>query len=277
MKRFFRQSKGVILVEAMVALSLLIVAMGGLFALNLNTLRANNTTTDQIIATELASEGIELVKYMIQQNIEDGVPWQRNITASPPPRLRSGCFQIDYRINHIANALTSFAAPNVYRNADCPPVLDTRNHFFNPAEINSYYQPLMYRDPSFPSNFPGYTYEASGCVQPNCVVTGFRRMIAISARNSLQNGCPSSQTSPCKMEITSAVQWTTAGGVPKYVILDEMAFDWTVRQCQDRIDNEIIGDRQVDTGGVDIDGDGIPEPADPECRGNPLDNSESRF
>ncbi|GEM_PF-6453184 len=264
-ENFLQQRKGVILVEAMVALSLLIMAMGGLFALNLNTLRANNTTTDQVIATGLASEGIELIKYMIEQNIEDGLDWRNNITSNAN---RSGCFQIDYRTNHRSgnNPLTGLTvaadwrtpAPNVYRGGNCPSSTASNNPFFDTTRVEGFYQPLVYRDPGAGGNSPGYTYDAAGCVQPNCTVTGFRRMVAITTRGGLQTGCISS---PCKMEITSAVEWTAAGGVPKYIILDEVAFDWTVRQCQDGIDNDGVQ-------GIDL--------ADPDCHGNPLDNSESR-
>ncbi|MBU2101679.1 hypothetical protein KKH05_03105 [Patescibacteria group bacterium] len=57
--------KGQLMVEAMVAISLLLVGMMGTFGVLSQSLGLSRLTVDQYIATNLASEGIEVVKNVI--------------------------------------------------------------------------------------------------------------------------------------------------------------------------------------------------------------------
>ena len=83
---------GQAMVEAMVAMSVIVVGLLGAFALSSSSIGLNRTAADRYIAVNLAGEGIELVKNIIDQNImlvvPDNVAW--NAGVSP------GNYEIDY-------------------------------------------------------------------------------------------------------------------------------------------------------------------------------------
>ena len=61
--------RGQAMVEAMVAMSVIVVGLLGAFVLSSNSIGLNRTAADRYIAVNLAGEGIELVKNIIDQNI----------------------------------------------------------------------------------------------------------------------------------------------------------------------------------------------------------------
>lgn len=61
---------GQMLIEAMVALSILIVSVFSIFALISRAISLNRVVSDQYVASYLASEGIEVVKNMIDTNLK---------------------------------------------------------------------------------------------------------------------------------------------------------------------------------------------------------------
>ena len=54
------------MVEAMVAMSVIVIGLLGVFALSSNSISLNRVAADRYIAVNLANEGIELVKNLIE-------------------------------------------------------------------------------------------------------------------------------------------------------------------------------------------------------------------
>ncbi|MEK9170544.1 MAG: hypothetical protein AAB674_02760 [Patescibacteria group bacterium] len=87
-------NSGQMLVEAMIAITIAIVGLLGIFSLLSNSLSLNRVVGDQVIATNLASEGVELVKNLIDSNIIQRKPW--NLGVDP------GEFEIDFSGNSLS-------------------------------------------------------------------------------------------------------------------------------------------------------------------------------
>lgn len=80
--------RGQLLIEAMVAIGITVVGLIGVFSLLSQTFSLNRIASDQYIATNLAAEGIEVVKNIIDSNIIKKNPWNKDIT--------NGSFEIQY-------------------------------------------------------------------------------------------------------------------------------------------------------------------------------------
>jgi hypothetical protein len=85
-KRF--KSEGQLLVEAMVAIGLVVIGLLGVFALLSQSLGLRRVVSERYIATYLAAEGVELVKNIIDTNYIQGIVWNQGID--------SGDYLIDY-------------------------------------------------------------------------------------------------------------------------------------------------------------------------------------
>jgi len=70
---------GQMIVELMVASSILIIGMLGIFAILSQSLGLNKLTSNQYIAANLAAEGIELVKNIIDTNDINAVAWNSGV------------------------------------------------------------------------------------------------------------------------------------------------------------------------------------------------------
>lgn len=79
---------GYLLIEVMVAVSLLTVGFLGILKLSSNAIGLNRVVSDQFIANYLAMEGIEVVKNIIDANVINARPWGDD--------LNSGNFEISY-------------------------------------------------------------------------------------------------------------------------------------------------------------------------------------
>lgn len=227
-------TRGEVLVEAIIALSILMAGMGGLFALISNSIGLSRSNTDQFIANHLAIEGIELVKYMLEQNRHLGKSdWLDQIDKPPH------CYEFDYQVNHERNGL-SRSSPYI---RNCQNFIDDQ----------SGYQYLVFRD-STAGGPPGYTYDTR--TNANYLTSIFKRVVAINAVGGIniappldQSGCTSPPSGfpgryNCMIRITSSVSWVTRGGAKKNVLLEAVYFDWE-RQCADWIDND--GDFLIDS------------------------------
>ncbi len=96
MNPFFYKSKqrtGQIIIEAIIASSVLVVGLLGITALLASSFRMNRVVSDDYIATYLAAEGIEVVKNIIDHNlIIKANPWYSGLTCSG-----NTCnFEVDY-------------------------------------------------------------------------------------------------------------------------------------------------------------------------------------
>jgi len=92
-KSGLKNKNGQALIEAVVAISVLIIGMGGIFSLLASSLKNGRVVADNYMATYLAAEGIEIVKNIIDHNAilrvgDSNIAW--NAGFSP------GNFELDY-------------------------------------------------------------------------------------------------------------------------------------------------------------------------------------
>jgi Tfp pilus assembly protein PilV len=88
-KRFFIKNKsGQILIETMVALGMVVIGVLGLLSLLSSSIGINKVVSDQYVASYLASEGIEIVKNIIDNNVVENQPFNNGLLNCQPP---AGC------------------------------------------------------------------------------------------------------------------------------------------------------------------------------------------
>lgn len=73
--------KGQLLIESFVAIGILVIGFLGILSLLSRSLSLNNVVSSQYIASNLAAEGIEVVKNLIDHNIIQNPQWNLGITA----------------------------------------------------------------------------------------------------------------------------------------------------------------------------------------------------
>lgn len=94
MRDKFQQNNGYILIESIIAITIVVVGLLGIFSLLSRSLSLNRVVSDRFVAAYVAAEGIELVKNMIDNNILAGKPWNAG--------LSSGEYEADFRSEHLA-------------------------------------------------------------------------------------------------------------------------------------------------------------------------------
>ena len=84
MDRLARNNRGQILIEAIVAISLMVIGLFGIFGVLSQSLGLNRIATDQYIAVGLASEGVEVAKNVLDSNAIRGgsTPWNQCVDAA---------------------------------------------------------------------------------------------------------------------------------------------------------------------------------------------------
>jgi len=87
----FNKYSGQIMVEALVAISIILVGILGVFTLTSSSISINRTAADRYVAINLAKEGVELVKNLLDRNIIDELPWN-----TLPGFINDGDYKIDY-------------------------------------------------------------------------------------------------------------------------------------------------------------------------------------
>lgn len=83
-----KNQRGQMLVEVMVALSIILIGILAVFGLLSNSLSLNRVVADRYVGTYLAAEGIELVKNLIDKNAINNQPWNAG--------LNPGSYEMDY-------------------------------------------------------------------------------------------------------------------------------------------------------------------------------------
>ncbi len=78
---------GQLLIEAMVAISIIVVGLFGILELLSTSLGLNKVVADQYKAAYLASEGIEVIRSIVDENISRNNPWNQTVADS----CDSGC------------------------------------------------------------------------------------------------------------------------------------------------------------------------------------------
>lgn len=84
----YLRNNGYILVEALIAITIVVVGLLGIFSLLSRSLSLNRVVADRFVAAYLAAEGIELVKNVIDNNILAGRPWNAGVS--------SGAYEADF-------------------------------------------------------------------------------------------------------------------------------------------------------------------------------------
>jgi hypothetical protein len=93
-----KNRSGQAMVEAMVALSVVVIGILSVFSLTSNSISLSRVAADRYVAINLASEGIELVKNLIDKNVMDeNVAWNYI-----PGFTMSGDYEIDYNDSGVA-------------------------------------------------------------------------------------------------------------------------------------------------------------------------------
>ena len=72
---WIKNQRGQLLIEAIVAVSLMLVGLLGIFGVLSRSLGLSRVAADQYVAVNLASEGIEIAKNILDSNIKKGVAW----------------------------------------------------------------------------------------------------------------------------------------------------------------------------------------------------------
>ena len=96
-----RARRGQSLVEVLVALTVFTMGFLGIFALLTQSLALNNSATNSYVASNLAGEGIEVVKNILDGEITKGVPWS-DVRAST---VADGCYEVDYSSTDLSASL----------------------------------------------------------------------------------------------------------------------------------------------------------------------------
>ncbi len=88
------RSRGQMMVELIVGIAVITAATAGIFALMLNSSRIANDIADEYVATNLAAEGIELMKSLSERDMRDPDIGRFNDTLrANPPSCR---YELDY-------------------------------------------------------------------------------------------------------------------------------------------------------------------------------------
>lgn len=80
--------KGITLIETVVAVSVLIFALGGPFLMAARSLKASGYAREEVAAARLAEEGLEIIHSMRDNNSADGRAWDFGFAN---PTCTSGC------------------------------------------------------------------------------------------------------------------------------------------------------------------------------------------
>lgn len=84
-----RSAKGQFIVEGMIAMGIIVSSVLGIFNLAISSLRIGSTVTDQFIAANLAAEGLEVTKNILDSNVavQRGRAWNTGFSADQ-------CFEV---------------------------------------------------------------------------------------------------------------------------------------------------------------------------------------
>ena len=87
-KRIAKDERGLLMIEAMIAISVVTVGLVSVLTLLSRSISINRVVADQYTAANLSSEGIEVVKNIIDSNVIQGRPWNEGIS--------NGSYEVDY-------------------------------------------------------------------------------------------------------------------------------------------------------------------------------------
>ncbi len=91
--KFKIYNKGQLLIESMIAISIITIGLLGIIGLLSRSMSLNRVVSDQFTANYLAMEGIEVVKNLVDANVIQSKPWNQDFT--------SGSFELDYQRHNL--------------------------------------------------------------------------------------------------------------------------------------------------------------------------------
>jgi len=107
--RLCDRRSGQVLVESIVAITLVLVGLLGIITLLLRSTVANREIQNRLIASYLAAEGIELVRYVVDHDISVGGPgaWNARVGLDDP-------YEIVFDAVDVHDTLIPYAGGKVY-------------------------------------------------------------------------------------------------------------------------------------------------------------------
>ena len=122
---------GFTLVETMVAITVLVMIITGPIALAVQSLKASSIAKNNFIATNLAQEGVELIRLYRANNVLQNQDWLRDlVSAAPDCHVQPGCYVDAAEIKNTANT-SSLDVRHCPAGTGCPPLLMDANGFYN--------------------------------------------------------------------------------------------------------------------------------------------------
>lgn len=105
-----RRVGGQLIVEAVIAMSFMIIGVLAFFGLMAQSLSYNSYISENYTATFLAAEGVEVVRNMVDFNVAENAqdhstPWNQGLDTT-------GCYKVDYSSQHLgaASCATSYTS-----------------------------------------------------------------------------------------------------------------------------------------------------------------------
>ena len=87
--KFIKQKNGFSIMEVMVAVAIIVIGLIGVLSLSLQNMQAQNVSKNSLIASQLAQEGLELVRNIRDKNWLDGNAYDLGI-------VEGGTYAVDY-------------------------------------------------------------------------------------------------------------------------------------------------------------------------------------
>ncbi len=126
---WIKKQQGQLLIEAMVAVSLMLVGLLGIFGVLSRSLGLSRVAADQFVAVNLASEGIEIAKNILDKNfLAVGASWNAGFFDGEE-------YYVDYRSEGLGDCTTDelyFTGQGFY---ECNPVGNTKSKFKRVLEV----------------------------------------------------------------------------------------------------------------------------------------------
>ena len=102
----FFDKRGEALIEALIAITVIVVGLLGMYSLLSRSLSLTRVVTDRYIAANLAAEGIEVVKNLIDTNVLKHKPWNQGLAGSG-----------DYEVSYNSTAVAPFLGKVLFYDA----------------------------------------------------------------------------------------------------------------------------------------------------------------
>lgn len=191
-----KELKGQGLLEAVIAVAIIAVGLSAVLALAGNNLKVSNISAQQVIAVNLAREGVEIVRNIRDSNWLAGLPFETDIIGTPSDTEgilafdpAAGTWQVDFGPDDFSDPDTI-----IYRN-----------------DQSGTYQGVHRQ--AQPSGYTPTIYRRLLYINPICA----------NAMNDFSSNCGVGQLRG--LRILSTVQWSERGNTRSFSV-EERLFDW---------------------------------------------------